>query len=80
MLTHAKFTNLRVLTFGRRMFGTNLQQFAYVCNILEDVCIAICKQMYVWDKYYCCVAILKHVSMASTACHAYEIIRNVRYG
>ena len=54
-------------------------QVAYVCNILEDVCLAICKQMYVWDKYYCCVAILKHVSMASTACHAYKIIRKVRY-
>ena len=54
-------------------------QVAYVCNILEDVCLAICKQMYVWDKYYCCVAILKHVSMASKACHAYEIIRKVRY-
>ena len=25
MLTHAKFINLGVLTFGRRMFGTNLQ-------------------------------------------------------
>ena len=25
MLTHAKFINLRVLTLGRRMFGTNLQ-------------------------------------------------------
>ena len=25
MLTHAKFINLRVLSFGRRMFGTNLQ-------------------------------------------------------
>ena len=54
-------------------------QVAYACNILEDVCLAICKQMYVWDKYYCCVAILKHVRMASTACHAYEITRKVRY-
>ena len=53
--------------------------FRFLGAILEDVCLAICKQMYVWDKYYCCVAILKHVSMASTACHAYEIIRNVRY-
>ena len=25
MLTHDKFINLRVLTFGRRMFGANLQ-------------------------------------------------------
>ena len=33
MLTPAKFINLRVLTFGRRMFGTNLQHILHTYAI-----------------------------------------------
>ena len=80
MLTHAKFIKPQGANFWKTyVWHKSSTQVAYVCNILEDVCLAICKQMYVWDKYYCCVAILKHVSMASAACHAYEIIRKARY-
>ena len=45
MLTHAKFINLRVLTFGRRMFGTILQHkfhtyaIFWLSNLQADVCL-----------------------------------------